>query len=203
MGTIDDSVNCPKGSQDLFRRFQGCETTIVIESSEAAKCRPTKDFFQWCPRALIDEMILVGFRLALCRCDPTAVYAEGLINANVGRGANYTTNINMSMAILGNHETECSLGDPEIEKYVSSLVNKRDPENTSRLLHIMYHNLDKIFGFRVPVITGPDFEEFLQSEDGQKAFEKFSVVALEHPEILNPMYDYYAACVLLNKLKTN
>jgi hypothetical protein len=206
MGSVDNSVNCPKGSNDLFRRFQGKPGTIVVESSEAAKVRPTKDFIKKVPQVLLDEMISVGFRLALCRCDPNQVYAEGLINKNVGRGANFETNQNMVRAIKTKWSptTICTNPREDVNKYIQSLVNKSsDIEHTRQLLQIMYQNLDDIFGFNVPVIAGDEFDNFIKSEQGEKSYEKFASVALENPEILNPMYDYHAACVLIENLETD
>lgn len=200
MGTVDDSVNCPKGSSDLFRRFKGLEGTIVVESDYAAKVRPTKYFISGIPKVLLDEMISVGFRLALCRCDPEQVYAEGLINGNVGRGSNYTTVFNMFNAVksgLKDIPTEHEFINPDIEKYIESLAVKKSPDVTRSLMYSMYHALDTIFGFKVPVITGSKFKDFLVSDEGIKAFTKFQEVALEHPEVLNPLYDYCASCVLL------
>ncbi len=197
MGSVDNSVNCPKDSVDLFRRFQG--QSIVVESAEAAKVRPTKDFLKSVPQVLVDEMVSVGFRLALCRCDPNEVYAEGLINSNVGRGANFTTIFNMYNAVCGKIEIEFEFNEcTEIEWYIESLKVKKFPEITKNLMYTMYKALDTIFGFEVPVITAPGWSKFLESGQGIKAFAKFKEVAMEHPEILNPMYDYHAATILLD-----
>lgn len=203
MGSVDNSVNCPKGSVDLFRRFQGLPGTIVVDSADAAKVRPTKQFIKTIPRVLLVEMIIVGFRLMLCRCNPGEVYAEGLINKNVGRGANFDTNKNFTLAVLGNHEIEVSGNiNTEIEAYIESLVKKSAfIEETKKMLYIMYSNLDAVFGFKVPVITASGWVDFMDSDEGIKAFSKFEKVAIEHPEILNPMYDYVAACVLLDSLR--
>jgi hypothetical protein len=83
-------------------------------------------------------------------------------------------------------------------------VNKSsDIEHTRQLLQIMYQNLDDIFEFKVPVIAGDEFDNFIKSEQGVMAFKKFKEVAIEYPEILNPMYDYHAACVLIENLETD
>lgn len=213
MGTVGNSVNCPKDSKDLFRRFEGRPGTIVVESAEAAKIRPTKDFIQIVPVALLVEMLNVGFRLMLCRCNPTEVYAEGLINCKVGRGANFDTVMNMFNATSEPYDSEDESNDhvehtvvpleqnPEIEYYVNSLAVKKEPEITMRLMGIMYRALDKVFGFNVPVITAGEWNKFLTSEQGVSARKKFDQVAMNHPEILNPLYDYHAATILLKKLK--
>jgi hypothetical protein len=209
MGSVDNSVNCPKGSVDLFRRFEGLPGTIVVESAVAAKVRPTKEFIQTVPKVLLNEMVSVGFRLMLCRCDVTEVYAEGLINCKVGRGANFDTVMNMFNATnkSPNEEKESDNVEhilefnPEIEWYVNSLVVKKEPEITKKMMEIMYRALDKVFGFMVPVITASGWTKFLESEQGISARKKFDDVALEHPEILNPMYDYYACMTLLDNIK--
>jgi hypothetical protein len=208
MGSVDNSVNCPKGSVDLFRRFEGLPGTIVVESADAAKVRPTKEFIQTIPKVLFNEMLIVGFRLMLCRCNPTEVYAEGLINCKVGRGANFDTVMNMFNATFVSegeenvdnveHTVVPLENNPEIEYYINSLVVKKEPEITMRMMEIMYRALDKVFGFMVPVITASGWTKFLESEQGVKSFSKFEKVALEHPEILNPLYDYYAATILLD-----
>jgi hypothetical protein len=209
MGSVDNSVNCPKGSVDLFRRFEEHPGTIVVESADAAKVRPTKEFIQTVPKVLLNEMVSVGFRLMLCRCNPTEVYAEGLINCKVGRGANFDTVMNMFNATVNSEGEE---GDnvehtvvplefnPEIEWYVNSLAVKKEPEITKKMMEIMYRALDKVFGFMVPVVTASGWTKFLESDQGISARKKFNDVALEHPEILNPMYDYVAACALLGSI---
>ena len=205
MGSVDNSVNCPKGSVDLFRRFQGLPGTIVVESAVAAKVRPTKEFIKTVPLVLLNEMLSVGFRLMLCRCDVTEVYAEGLINCKVGRGANFDTVMNMFNATNKSGESDnvehILENNPEIEWYINSLVVKKEPEVTKKLMEIMYRALDKVFGFMVPVITASGWTKFLESEQGVKSFLKFKNVAFEHPEILNPMYDYHAATILLDNIK--
>jgi hypothetical protein len=202
MGSVDNSVNCPKGSVDLFRRFEGHPGTIVVESAVAAKVRPTKEFIQTVPLVLLNEMLSVGFRLMLCRCDVTEVYAEGLINCKVGRGANFDTVMNMFNATVNSkNEEDSSENNPEIEWYVNSLVVKKEPEITKKKMEIMYRALDKVFGFEVPVVTASGWTKFLESEQGISARKKFDEVALEHPEILNPLYDYYASTILLDNIK--
>ncbi len=215
MGTVGNSVNCPKDSKDLFRRFEGRPGTIVVESAEAAKIRPTKKFIQIVPVALLVEMLNVGFRLMLCRCNPAEVYAEGLINCKVGRGANFDTIENFARAVLGKDDWEfpgdeaCFLQveykgrmfPSDINDYIDSLVVKKDPELTTHLMCRMYENLDAIFGFKVPVITAGEWNKFLTSEQGVSARKKFDQVAMNHPEILNPLYDYHAATILLKNLK--
>ena len=150
-------------------------------------------------------MVSVGFRLMLCRCDVTEVYAEGLINCKVGCGANFDTVMNMFNATNkseGKEYTAVPLeNNIEIEWYINSLVVKKEPEITKKKMEIMYHALDKVFGFEVPVITASEWTKFLESEQGVKSFLKFKNVALEHPEILNPMYDYYASTILLDNIK--
>ncbi|NDA91274.1 MAG: hypothetical protein EBY20_10345 [Alphaproteobacteria bacterium] len=109
----------------------------------------------------------------------------------------------MALAVLGKTcENKRFTPDPEIDKYIDSLVVKKS-DDTRIMMYTMYHNLDEIFGFKVPVITGQDFNSFVTSEEGVRAREKFNQVAHEHPEILNPMYDYHAACILLEQLKIN
>jgi hypothetical protein len=205
MGSVDNSVNCPKGSVDLFRRFQGLPGTMVVESAVAAKVRPTKEFIKTVPLVLLNEMVSVGFRLMLCRCDVTEVYAEGLINCKVGRGANFDTVMNMFNATNKSEESDnvehILENNPEIEWYINSLVVKKEPEVTKKLMEIMYRALDKVFGFMVPVITASGWTKFLESEQGVKSFLKFKNVALEHPEILNPLYDYCACMTLLDNIK--
>ena len=78
---------------------------------------------------------------------------------------------------------------------------KKEPEITMRLMGIMYRALDKVFGFKVPVVTAGEWNKFLTSEQGVSARKKFDQVAMNHPEILNPLYDYHAATILLKKLK--
>ena len=183
MGTVDDSVNCPKGSVDLFRRFQSKPGTIVIESSEAALHRPTKEFIKQIPEVLLEEMIKVGFRLVTKRCDPNAVHAEGLINDAVGRGANYKSVENMYQAVFKRPQTTFCVRK-DTDEYIDSLIKKSDKIEETRIkMYKMYKSLEDVFGFRVPVNYIHD----------AYTFGLFKAIALEHPEILNPMYDYFAS----------
>ena len=196
MGSVDNSVNCPKGSVDLFRRFEGKPGTIIVESAKAATMRPSRKALLMMPVALVNEMISVGFRVMLQRCPAEAGYAEGLINCDVGRGANYTSVENMYQAVKKKPQTKFCVRE-DIDEYIDSLKPSEKIRETRIKMYKMYMSLDEVLG-RVPVLTTKTFPDFLKSDSGAQAFNKFKILALEHGEILNPMYDFYAAWVLIN-----
>lgn len=194
MGTMNNSVNCPRDSVDLFRRFEGKESTIVIKSAKAATMRPTKKALEHMHPVLVEEIITVGFRLLMSRCSPKEVYAEGLINDSVGRGANYTSIENLYQSIFKRPQTTFCVRK-DIDDYIDSLYKKTDKIEETRIkMYKMYKSLEDVFGIRIPVFTS---ETFVVVDKLESAFRP---IAMEHCEILNPMYDFYAAWVLLNGL---
>jgi len=198
MGSVDNSVNCPKGSVDLFRR---AVDPIVIESSEALQMRPNKRIMNEIPDYFRAEMYKVNLRLLLVRCDPDKVYAEGLVNPEVGRGANFYTVQKTYEIATGKRSTPDFVWREDISDYVSSLVNVRQKTQTTAKMSIMYKQLDEIFGFHIPVITEKNFTEFLESRKGGLALELFRGIAMEYPGVLNPLYDLYAAWRMMNPVR--
>lgn len=197
MGSVDNSVNCPKNSADLFRRFEGKPGTVIVESAKAATMRPSRKALLTMPFALVDEMISVGFKVMLQRCPSEAGYAEGLINCDVGRGANYTSVENMYQIVKGRPQTTFCVRE-DIHEYIDSLKPSEKIRETRIKMYKMYRSLDEIFEMRIPVLTTKTFPDFCKSDSGAQAFNKFRITALEHGEILNPMYDFYAAWVLIH-----
>lgn len=195
MGSVDNSVNCPKGSVDLFRRFQS--TATVIESAVAAQMRPTKEIMEQIPDYFKEQMYKVGFRLLMVRCDPSKVYAEGLINPDVGRGANFYTVENLFKIVVGD-PTKDFVWREDAENYINSFVSLKSRVHTEIWIFIMYRQLDKIFDMSVPIVTEKDYDWYIQSKQGEICFEKFRNIAIDHPEVLNPLYDLYAAWKLVN-----
>jgi hypothetical protein len=182
MGTPNNSVNSPKGRDpDLFDLQKG---PLIVFSEDAAKIRPDQKLLDELPTILRDMVYETSFRLMLRRCPPELPIAEGLINKQVGRGANYTSVENLcGWRSPGCYFTE----NREVDEYCKNMK----PETRIKLLCMM-KALDDFFGQKIPVITPANYTEFRVSN--QELFEKFKTLA--KPSALNPIYDLTAARTL-------
>ena len=179
MGTPGNSVNSPKGAPDDLLTLQ--KDPLIIFSEDAAKIRPTDALLAQLPDVLREMVYETSFRLMLRRCPSELVHAEGLINNEVGRGANYTSVGNLCGYRTGCYFTE----NAEVTEYCKSTWR---PETRIKLLCMMTA-LENFFGTRVPVLTTETFYKF--RSENQELFEKFKKLA--KPSALNPVYDLTAA----------
>ena len=86
-----DSFN-KQGAQDILDRFQSQDKLIDIPSTHMAKMRFNKSLFYKFHDNFRDNIVFTAFMVAFGRMSPTHPankFAEGLINPNAGRGANY------------------------------------------------------------------------------------------------------------------
>ena len=92
-----DSFN-KQGAQDILDRFQSQDKLIDIPSEHMAKMRFNKSLFSKFSGNFHDNIVFTAFMLAFGRMSPTHPankFAEGLINPNAGRGANYCSVMKM------------------------------------------------------------------------------------------------------------
>lgn len=98
-----DSFN-KQGAQDILDRFQSQDKLIDIPSAHMAKMRFNKILFSKFSGNFRDNIVFTAFMLAFGRMSPTHPankFAEGLINPNAGRGANYSSVMKMGFELQG------------------------------------------------------------------------------------------------------
>lgn len=180
MGTPNNSVNSPKAREpDLFDIQKD---PVIITSEYAAKIRPDRELLEKLPEVLRDMVYEASFKMMLKRCSPELPYAEGLINNEVGRGANYTSVENL----CGWRSRGCYFRmNPKVDSYCKDTWK---PETRIKLLCMMTA-LEDFFEEEVPVLTDDTYKVFRVKN--QKLFEKFKELA--EPSALNPVYDLTAA----------
>jgi hypothetical protein len=108
-GDYATPIGCPdsfnkEGSQDILDRFKSQDKLIEISSSHMAKMRFNNTLFSKFTGNFRENIVFTAFMLAFGRMDPTHPankFAEGLINPNVGRGANYSSVMKMGFALQG------------------------------------------------------------------------------------------------------
>jgi hypothetical protein len=202
LGTYNSSVNSPANrTPDMSDTAKSKGIPFVeIISTQAALMRPTKELLNKLPSKLQNEMIEVGFKLIVKRAPPSLGFAEGLINDEVGRGANYTSVKNLANVKGINIDTIIPSQDSidKANSYASALgepKTKQIRENTIGKLSRMYEGFKQI-GMNVPVILDDNtFHAYRKSKEGASAFQAFVPAAKLEPSVLNPLYDLFGAYI--------
>lgn len=98
-----DSFN-KQGAQDILDRFQSQGKLIDIPSAHMAKMRFNQQLVGKFTGPFLDNIVFTAFMLAFGRMSPTHPankFAEGLINPDAGRGANYSSVMKMGFELQG------------------------------------------------------------------------------------------------------
>ena len=210
-----------KGSNDILGKFENI--LIEISSELMASKRPTLGLFNQLPPLFKENMQWTSFKLGLGRMSenhPVAnIYAEGLINSSRGRGANYDSVKQLYESVFEN-EIEQNMV-PAFDKIV---LDKSQHKKTYQLTK---QYIDKIAPkhkdsennlFRMNIALSILFpgiwnnQEQLISSDKittddthiKKLWLRFKSFKIEKViKTFNPVYDLFAAYVLLNIIQKN
>ncbi len=193
---------------------------VTVPSALMADMRPTCAMLEWMPEGLANEVYFTGFNLmgfrASTAIDGIQYFAEGLVNPKVGRGANYKS-VQALFGDLSHIGEQCiQKGTPYYDlalQYFTDvfgpqLKGMKDATGSIHALARMNFAIEKI----APGIWTDRTEVYYstfkdKTFDGiktlQVAFqEQFVPYVRDHStHALNPLYDLYAAEVLLNGCK--
>jgi hypothetical protein len=93
------------GSDAILKKFDSEEKLVSIPSAHMVKMRFTPELLAKFPdKEFMDDIVFTAFLLIFARMSPTHganKFAEGLINPDVGRGANYTSVMKTGSKLLG------------------------------------------------------------------------------------------------------
>lgn len=210
-----------KNSKMLLEKFQ--HKLVEISSELMAAKRPFMDLYNLLPPLFKEKMSWNSFRLTLGRMSenhPVAhIYAEGLINSLVGRGANEA-----SVREMYNSVFEREIEQFIVPAYYKINLDKKVYEKTYELTkqyldkiqakHVMTENnlfrmnialtilFPKIWNTQSELISS---DKITPNDPKIKAlWERFKTFNIEKViKTFNPIYDLFAAYILLNVIKSN
>lgn len=210
-----------KGSEKLLENFQN--KLVEISSELMAAKRPSMDLYNLLPPLFKEKMSWNSFRLTLGRMSenhPVAhIYAEGLLNSLVGRGANETSVREMYNSVF-EYEIEQFIVPAYYKINLDKKVFKKTYELTKQYLdkiqakHVMTENnlfrmnialtilFPKIWNTQSELISS---DKITPNDSKIKIlWKRFKTFKIEKViQTFNPVYDLFAAYVLLNVIKTN
>lgn len=210
-----------KGSEKLLEKFQS--KLIEISSELMAMKRPFMGLYNLLPPLFKENMQWTSFKLTLGRMSenhPVAhIYAEGLINSLVGRGANETSVREMYNSVF-EREIEQFIVPAYYKINLDKKVYKKTYELTKQYLDKIHakHGMTENNLFRMNIaltILFPNIwnnqSELISSDkitpDDPKIkvlWERFKIFKIEKViKTFNPIYDLFAAYILLNVVKSN
>lgn len=228
-----DSFN-KQGAQDILDRFQSQDKLIDIPSEHMAKMRFNKSLFSKFTGIFRDNIVFTAFMLAFGRMSPTHPankFAEGLINPNAGRGANYSSVMKMGFELQGKKIDELRRMQDDVvadERLIdikscedaainycdvleANGVTLKDREGTITCLTDMNIYLQSINVSALPLKGGNIFESgsvFTSDfninsipKEIQPAWEFFKQNAEFLTDSFNPVYDLFAGYVLIGIIK--
>jgi hypothetical protein len=204
------------GSEATLTYWENRGQLVTVPSALMADMRPTSAMMKWVPKGLAQEVYFTGFNLMGCRAS-TAIngiqyFAEGLVNPNVGRGANYKS-VQALFGDLSKIAEQCYRVAPYYDlalKYFTdiygpNLKGMKDQVGSIDCLARMNFAIEKIAPGIWTKRTEVYYSTFKDATfDGiktlQVAFSEKFVPFVKEKAIgaLNPLYDLYAAHVLLN-----
>ena len=92
------------GAEEILDRFHGEEKLVDISSAHMATMRFNQELVSKFTGPFTDSIVFTAFMLAFGRMNPSHSankFAEGLINPNAGRGANYSSVMKMGFELQG------------------------------------------------------------------------------------------------------
>ena len=205
------------GSEATLKYWNNRGQLATVPSALSAEMRPTKAMMKWLPEGLAQEVYFTGFNLmgfrASTAIDGIQYFAEGLVNPMVGRGANYYSVQALFGDLSGIGEQCIQKGTPYYDlalQYFTDvfgpqLKGMKDATGSVHALARMNFAIEKIAPGIWTNRTEVYYSTFKDNTfDGiktlQVAFEEQFVPYVKDKAIgaLNPLYDLYAAKVLLN-----
>lgn len=210
-----------KGSHLILEKFQ--HKLIEISSNLMAQKRPFMDLYNLLPPLFKENMRWTSFKLTLGRMSETHpvahIFAEGLVNSAVGRGANETSVREMYNSVFA-YEIKNFIVPEYYKINLDKDVHKKTYQLTKQYLNKIQakHQLTENNLFRMNIALSILFpgiwnnQNTLISSDKinpndpkikvlWKRFNTFNIGKVI--KTFNPVYDLFAAYVLLNIIKTN
>lgn len=187
------------GSEATLEYWNKVNKVVDISSSLMATVRPTKTMYDWMPTVLQNETVKVGMKLFMTRASESLVYAEGLINSDYGRGANFITTSKVYTYATGKQIADIPIDPASASLTLAKRYFKNAKGGEDSILKLAQVNsaIESVFpgiwDTRQTVIYGSEFYDWVETPAGQKAFDKFVEIACAHYDVLNPMYDLFAA----------
>lgn len=223
------------GSDDILRKFDIEEKLVSIPSAHMVKMRFTPRLLnKFQDKEFMDNIVFTAFLLIFARMSPSHSankFAEGLINPEIGRGANFSSVMKTGFEILGvNVETlrslENTLNETEhcldvnscevaainyCDELVKNGVELKDREGTIKYLTDINiylqcisdpNNLGAITNiFQNGSVFVSDFDVDSIPEVLIPAWNKFKSNSFRLIHCFNPVYDLFAGYVLFGLIK--
>ena len=211
------------GSDNILNRFHSEGKLVDISSQHMATMRFNPELVQKFDGPFLESIVFTGFLLAFARMSPehgANKFAEGLVNPKAGRGANYTSVMNMAKALdikpfPEDHFAQQvgSFAHQAAVKYFDDLekngVALKDKEGSIRSLTTINYILEIIAErggveesiFKQGSVFVSDFDMTTIPAVLKPAFDYFKQHADKLYESYNPTYDLFAGYVLVGIIK--
>ncbi len=212
------------GAEAILDRFESEGKLVDISSQNMATMRFNPGLVQKFDGPFLESVVFTGFLLAFARMSPehgANKFAEGLVNPNTGRGANFTSVMNMAKALdikpfpedhfaqqVGSFAHQASV------KYFDDLekngVALKDKEGSIRSLTTINYILEIISErggsveesiFKSGSVFVSDFDMTTIPDVLKPSFEYFKKNADKLSTSYNPTYDVFAGYVLVGLIK--
>jgi hypothetical protein len=206
-----------EGAYTILDRFHGEGKLVDISSAHMATMRFNKDLVSKFDGPFLDATVFTAFMLAFARMSPTHSankFAEGLVNPAVGRGANYTSVMNIVKALspedtsISPENTEYAMKAAEnyFKEIESTGIQFKDRESSVNTLASMNYSLQLIHQlspgnpsdsiFKSGQVFVSNFTIDSIPAELQSSWELFKANADKLFESFNPVYDLYAGYIL-------
>ena len=205
------------GAEEILDRFHGEEKLVDISSAHMAKMRFNQELVSKFTGPFRDSIVFTAFMLAFGRMEPkhpANKFAEGLVNPNAGRGANYNSVMKMKevLDIQCSNETDGSV--EAATKYFRDLeengINSDTHEESIKSLteinmvlqgisdkSCQESEIEKVNIFQSGQVYTSNFTVDSIPELLKPSWELFKANADKLYESFNPVYDLFAGYVLI------
>lgn len=207
------------GAEAILEKFHSEGKLIDISSAHMVNMRFNSELLSKFEGPFFDNIVFTGFLLIFARMSPNhsaCKFAEGLINPNVGRGANYTSVMKMKDVFGFGDIVPDEHSVTSSKNYISTLVKNdvtlKDPEGSEKCLSEMNAVLQSIsdkassgstwfnWSPNKPIFNGEvyvsDFDINSIPDTLQPVWEFFKKNSDKLIECFNPVYDLFAGYVL-------
>ena len=213
------------GAEDILDRSHSQGRLVDISSQHMATMRFNPELVAKFDGPFLESTVFTAFLLAFARMSPdhgASKFAEGLVNPNSGRGANYTSVMNMAKALdikpfpedhfaqqIGSYAHQAAV------KYFDDLekndITLKDKEGSIQHLTMINYILEiiaerggveeSIFKENESKVFVSDFDMTTIPDVLKPSFEYFKQHADKLYETYNPVYDLYAGYVMVGLIK--
>ena len=205
------------GAEEILDRFHEEGKLVDISSAHMAKMRFNKELVGKFTGPFRDSIVFTAFMLAFGRMDPNhpaKKFAEGLVNPDVGRGANYNSVMKMKEVLDIHPDNEDESSVAAATKYFRDLegngINSGTHEESIKSLTEMNmilqgisdkscleSGMEKVNIFQSGEVYTSNFTVDSIPELLKPSWELFKANADKLYESFNPVYDLFAGYVLI------